>query len=327
MKKGFIDQIMLALFLFVALIVLGATVADNALARDKYYSLKKLTDNAVLSMAKYYVNINEDTDEAEAVAELMLDETNLGLQIKDNIIYDWDFSTDPATVTATINDYTHETFWFRFLDVTSFNLKARSIANINTGGDLTSTANLLPFGINGCNESHLTPDANLVFDLRGERGYSNSNYTEFYGIDQGNACSASGNSNWAHFKNEIKDFYVEDNILLNDLEKYDVTTDSPLCIPSVKKLMFEQDNDPKQISQSFMNLENTYDLVGVQADIAMFECGSTASNLIIKKFITVEFNSSPYSSYINTSKGTYDQFQFDVKIIGSTIPNTVILED
>lgn len=41
MKKAFIDQILLGLFLFVVLIIIGATVSDNMQARNKYYNLKK----------------------------------------------------------------------------------------------------------------------------------------------------------------------------------------------------------------------------------------------------------------------------------------------
>lgn len=41
MKKAFIDQIFLGLFLFVALIGIGATISDSMEARDKYYNLKK----------------------------------------------------------------------------------------------------------------------------------------------------------------------------------------------------------------------------------------------------------------------------------------------
>lgn len=331
MKKALIDQIMLGLLLFIVLIILGATVSDNMEARDKYYKLKKITDNAVLSMAKYYVNVEEDTDNAEDIAKEMLEETSLGLEIKDNIQFDWDFSTEPATVTAFINNYQHETFWFKLFDLDNFEISATSIANIMPPEELTFSENLLPFGINGCEESHLIPskdsELNLLFDLKGERGYSYDNYSEFYGVGMGDECNANGNSKWAHFKNNVhKEFYVENGFLNTEEEKYDVNTDSNICIPSVKTLSMEQDNDPKQISQAFKNLENEDDLVGVQADLVMFDCDSKADDLVIKKFIRVEFLSSPYSTYKDV-KNDYDQFQFFVKIIGSTLPSKVILKE
>ena len=61
MKKAFIDQIFLGLFLFVTLIGIGATISDTTEARDKYYNLKKITDNAALTLAKYYVNVEPNT--------------------------------------------------------------------------------------------------------------------------------------------------------------------------------------------------------------------------------------------------------------------------
>lgn len=327
MKKAFVDQIMLGLFLFVALIVLGATIADNKEARNKFYKLKKVSDNAAIAMAKYYTTVEANTDNAENIANELLKQTKLGLEIIDNIEYDWDFSTTPATLTTSVENYKHETFWFKFLDVNSFDISVKSVVEIQPETDIESTSNLLPFGINGCDESHLTPGANLLFDLRGERGYSNSDYTEFYGIGLDNECTASGNSKWAHFKNNVhKEFYVEDNFLQTDEEKYNVDTQSPICIPSVSSLGMEQDNDPKQISQAFKNLEDDADLVGVQTDLVMLDCGSTASNLIIKKFITVEFLTSPYSTY-DRIRNDYSQFQFHVKVIGSTEPTKVILKE
>ncbi|MEZ4694389.1 MAG: hypothetical protein R2837_10490 [Aliarcobacter sp.] len=98
------------MFLFVILIIIGATISDNMQARDKYYNLKKITDNAVLTLAKYYVNINESTLSAQNVYYEMLKETNLGNEVKDVITYSWDFISEPNTVTAEIANYTEETF-------------------------------------------------------------------------------------------------------------------------------------------------------------------------------------------------------------------------
>ena len=78
MKKAFIDQILLGLFLFATIIVIGATISDNMEARDKYYNLKKITDNAVLTLAKYYVNVEENTSSAQNVHQEMLIQTKLG---------------------------------------------------------------------------------------------------------------------------------------------------------------------------------------------------------------------------------------------------------
>lgn len=95
MKSAKIDQIMLLMIIFVAIILFAATVSDEMQNRNKYYSLKKITDNAVLTMAKYYININQSQTDAQNVAHAMLDQTKLGLEVKDKIVYTWDFSRLP----------------------------------------------------------------------------------------------------------------------------------------------------------------------------------------------------------------------------------------
>lgn len=317
MKKAFIDQVLLGFFLFFVLIVLGATVADEYEARNKYYELKKITDNAAFSAGKYYIYVNNDTNEAETISNNMLDNTKLGLEVKDKVVYNWDFVSEPNTLSVSIPSYEQETFWFKFLDIDSFNLKANSTVEILENIDITQTNDLAPFGINGCDESHLFPNSEHTFDLRGSSAYVFDSYTTFYGLDVSDACIASGNSNWAHFKNLIKDFYVEDNTLKNDEDYLDLDNTEDFCIPKVKKLSMEQNNDPKQISQAFANLENNYDLVGVKMDMALFSCGSSADSLVVDKFIRVEFLSNPSISY-DKVKNDYDVFQFDLKIIGTT---------
>ena len=54
------------------LIIVGATISDNIQARDKYYNQKKITDNAVLTLAKYYVNVDENTLNAQNIYYEML---------------------------------------------------------------------------------------------------------------------------------------------------------------------------------------------------------------------------------------------------------------
>jgi len=317
MKKAYIEQILIGAVIFMVLIVLGATLSDDTEARNKYYKLKRLTDNAALSAAKYYTNVENDVDASELIANNMLDHTDLGKEIKNSLVYTWDFISNPNTVTVSLPSYTQDTFWYKFIDLDSLQLKASSQAQIIPAGDILHTSDLTPFGVNGCDESHLSEGSELTFDLRGHTGYSDEDYSEFYGIDLGDACSPDGNSNWAHFKNEIKNFYVEDGFLKNDDALLDVDSETPFCVPTVSKLSMEQNNDPKQISQSFGNLENNYDLVGVQLDIVVFDCGSAADDLTFKKFIKVEFLTNPSSTY-DKVKNDYDIFQFDLKIIQTT---------
>ncbi len=321
MKKAFIDQIMLGIFLFATLIIIGATILDDIEARNKYYKLKALTDNAALSAAKYYIDVDMDTTNAETIANDILAQTPLGAQIKDEITYTWDFISDPYTVTVSLPNYTHETFWYKFLDLASFDLSTSSVAII---ADLTETSDLSPFGINGCDNSHLFKGNIITFNLSGHRGYTDTDYDEFYGVDLGNACTASGNSNWSHFKNDIKYFYTDDGFIRNDQSVLDTDIYNDFCVPMVDSLTKEQNNDPKQISQSFKNLENSYDLTGARMHMALFECGSTADNLLINKFIEVELLANPSTTYKKIN-GDYDQFEFQLKIIGTKTKDTVKL--
>lgn len=152
MKKALVDQIMLGLFVFFALIAIGATISDNMKARDKYYNLKRLTDNSVLTLAKYYTRVEENTTNAQNINYDMLSESSLGLQIRDTITYSWDFISEPNTVTATIPNYQEDTFWFKFLGLNTFDLKAESRATISTVDLETATtdysAGLAPFAVN-----------------------------------------------------------------------------------------------------------------------------------------------------------------------------------
>ncbi|MGM0518388.1 MAG: hypothetical protein ACQERD_01950 [Campylobacterota bacterium] len=325
MKKAFIDQILLGFLIFSILIITATTLLDDEEARNKYYKLKNLTNNAALSAAKYYAKVSQNTTEAQQIASDILSKTKLGNEIKDNLTYNWDFISEPNTLTVNLPSYNHETFWYRFLNITNFGLDTQSKVKIAEGDEITQTSNLTPFGINGCDSSHLVKDNIISFNIKGHSTYDYEDYSNFYGVDTNDACVDSGNSKWAHFKNTIKDFYVEDNFLKNDENSLDVSVnDDNFCVPKVKKLSMEQNNDPKQISQSFKNLEKDYDLRGVKMHIALFDCNSQATDLIVNKFIEVEFQNNPSESY-HKINNDYDNFEFQLKIIGTKLKNKVEL--
>lgn len=187
MKKAIVDQILLGLFIFVVLIVVGATINDNTQARDKFYTLKKYTDNAVLTLAKCYINIGPDIDNCVSIYENMLPLTNLGNEINqiindldkyqsftqiidsdNNIVapngYNdsntssffrllFDLSGELLEVKANVPSYIEETFWFKLLGLASLNLKVESVATITYDNHETeSTSNfsygIAPFAIN-----------------------------------------------------------------------------------------------------------------------------------------------------------------------------------
>lgn len=192
MKKAIIDQILLILFLFVALVGLGATISDNMKARDKYYNLKKITDNAVLTLAKYYVNVNQDTSDAENIYNNMLSQTSLGNEISSDITYTWDFISEPNTVIANISNYQESTFWFKLfgLDAFSLNMQSKATITIIDTGSPTSTysSGLAPFAIN--DDTFNIGDA-LTFDYALTADWQYTDKNTFYPVITNSDCDCN----------------------------------------------------------------------------------------------------------------------------------------
>lgn len=124
MKKAFIDQIMLGFFLFSALIIFGATVSDEFLARHKIYSLDAIARHTAKALSKHYM-YNEDTTEAEVIANAILQQSTLGQELLSNnkIAFIWkdtDFDGSPDAVTSKISGYEQKNFWYTFLGKNGF---------------------------------------------------------------------------------------------------------------------------------------------------------------------------------------------------------------
>jgi hypothetical protein len=256
MKKAIIDQMMLGLFLFVVLIMIGATVSDNMQARDKYYNLKKITDNAVLTLAKYYVNVEENTLNAQNVYYQMLTKTKLGNEVKDTIIYNWDFVSEPNTVTAEIPSYIENTFWFRLFGLNAFNLKASSKATITITDLPTATSSyssgIAPFAVN-YRDFVIGDSLDITYALTADWQYSDketfypiltncdcdcdfilSNKFDFsslgFDVDacdaSSSACTSHGESEFTHYSNALDDIYNSNQSIDFD----NGVTSSPICL-------------------------------------------------------------------------------------------------
>lgn len=135
-KKGFIDQIMFWFFLIAMGMVFVGTVADQLKARSKYYNIDKITFNAARAAAKHYM-YNGDMLSAQTIANGVVSQTPLGQELVSNnqLIYIWrDLNSNglPDTVTAEIDGYIEDTFWYRLLDILSFNIpKTQASAYVN----------------------------------------------------------------------------------------------------------------------------------------------------------------------------------------------------
>jgi hypothetical protein len=232
MKRALIDQILLGLFVFISLVVLGATVADEMEARNKYYELKKLTDNAALTLSKYYMIQHYDgrtstsaardevIDEAEVISNGMLDQTKLGTEVKGLMTYTWDLVSPQKTVTATIDGYFQNTFWYRFLDLMGFDMEAESRANINIRDQVND---FVPFAINICDREEFFYGQEIQFLYKPYDLYTPSEPHGFYGLAYTNPDRTdSAQSGFAHFKNEVTTFNSQDEpVYLVDSNLYD----------------------------------------------------------------------------------------------------------
>lgn len=284
MKKAFIDQILFGFILFSGIFIFIATVNDDTTVRNKYNNLKDLTDNAALFAANHY-NINQETIDAETLAKEMLNETDLGLEIVDNIEFIWDFDNLPNSVIARITNYQENLFWYRLLSLNSFNFEnIKSKANI-VKQVLTNTLNFAPLAINNCNRNDLTDNNELTFEFHSYSEFLNEDLKAFYGVTS-ECTNPSGNSFFAHYKNIFNNpSFDENNNFFSDYS-LDVE-ESALCLPETD---FQNPNtvDPKQLYDKLSRFP-----VGSRLQIALLNCNSLASDIDVSELINVELVSAP----------------------------------
>lgn len=329
MKKAFIDQILLGMFLFVVLIIVGATISDNMQARDKYYNLKKITDNAVLTLAKYYVNVNENTLSAQNVYYEMLKETKLGDEVKDVITYSWDFVSDPNTVTAEISSYNEETFWYRFLGLASFDLKAKSVATITTVNLPTATADysngIAPFAVNDRNFVIGNPldisyaltadwkysdkntfypiltncDCDCSFILSNKFDFSQLGFNQSSCSPNSTGCITHGESEFVHYAKSLDDIYYSRQSI--DFENG--KTDTPICLIGT----YLGNSNSTWATQMNHLSSGIYEIIGntgqnlpLEMDIITLDSGAIANGIVRVKITGYDFKttSNPNNRYI-----------------------------
>lgn len=126
MKKALIDQILLGFILVFMSIAFVATVSDEYEARNKYYTLDKITIHMSKAMAKHYL-YNQDMIQAQDIANGLLNKTVVGKELIDkNLIqYIWRDSTDdgfPNTITVKVTNYIEDNFWYRLLGQNTFDI-------------------------------------------------------------------------------------------------------------------------------------------------------------------------------------------------------------
>ena len=275
MRNAVVGTIMLGLLLMSSVIVFVATVSDDMVVKDKITELKKITDNTALALGKHYI-INENIVDAEIVGDALLDQTNVGAEVKDSLLYTWDLINEPNSITVTVPSYSQNTFWYKFLGKDTFLLEnIESKAEIIVQDPIKDISETLaPLAINNCNRADLVENAEIDFTFTTAPYYDNSHTDTFYAVDKD--CSfPAGNSNFAHFKNLFGGGEVE-------YTTYDVSDNEQACLVQTS-FQNPLSVDPMQLYNQLRHFTLPYTM-----DILMFDCGTTQNNLIISNILSVE---------------------------------------
>lgn len=267
MKKAIIDQLLLGSLIISIIIIFVATLGDEMAARNKIYDLKNIADTSVKAAGTYYMDVDENKTDAEAISNNILNQTSLGQEVAPIISYTWDEVSNPNRLIANINNYQQSNFWYKFLDLNFFNLDVQSIGILDNG----YVSNFVPIVVNGCSQT-FSVGQNYDYLLKSYDLYDDNDNVGFFGAyDPG-----GGQSSFAHLKNLVKDVVDE--------KDSEFTLDESLNVATVDSSQIE--NDVKQIAQSFgISSFNDTPMSIVEA-----QCGSTADNLIIERVFEITMN-------------------------------------
>lgn len=277
MKRGFVDIILLGFVLFAGAIALIGTLSDEIVVHNKMNDIKNLTTNTALAAAKHYM-INEDTAQAETVANNILTQSKVGAEIVGSITYNWQLLTEPFYVDVSLSNYTQDTFWYRFFQKDSFTIpEIESRAQIVDGDPFKTDSDILaPLAINQCNRNDLTSENKIDFTFTVSDDYRDTALTEFFAVDP--ECNfPAGNSNFAHFKNLFNQSQV-------DYINYDIENASDSCLVQTS-FQNPRSVDPMQLYNNLRKFNLPYEM-----DILMFDCGTTADSLIVSGILNIQLS-------------------------------------
>ena len=306
MKKAIVSVMLLGGILLSAIIVFVATVADERVVHTKITSIKKITENAALAAAKHYV-INENMINAESTSDNIIAQSTLGAEVVDSLLYNWDLVSDPNTVTVTLPTYSQDTFWYRLLDKESFTLEnIESQAEIIVDNPISDTSNTLaPLAINNCGRNDLVADAQIDFSFTTSPYYDSADTSSFYAIDTEECGAPAGNSTFSHFKNLFGSGEI-------DFTDFDAESIEAACLVETSNAN-PLTVDPMQLYNQLSSFTFPY-----QMDILMFDCGTTANDLIVTSVISVQIDSLPPLVAGTTSDGfVTNELTISTTIVGS----------
>ena len=285
-KRAFIDKILLGFLLITMSMIFVGTVADKLKVRNKYTSLKTILQTAVLSSAKYYTYENNNTSESESVALAIIAQVPLGNEIKNNIIFTWDFYNTPNNVIATLPTYKEDLFWFRLLNLNSLNLD-----NIEAKANFVPTpldelpivdevSDFMPFAVNSCGRdaSVFLPGNSLSFLYKAYSQYSATEAVGFYGLDSV-ALTGTKQSDFSHFKNTIDKLYSGGSSNFNRLDTQEYLVNS----------VYDENATVNPINNNASALSSSLDVKGFTdpfpMSIALLDCNSTKDNIVVSNLV------------------------------------------
>ena len=281
-KRAFINIILLGFLLISSVVVFVSTTADDVVWKNKYFNLKKITDNSVLALAKHY-NVNKSVQDAEDIANGILSNSKLGRDALEYITYTWDFDSEPNNVKATISNYKHKSFWYKFLGKDEFIFKSVESKVNMVNEPLTQSDNFLPIAVNGCTQEFNSGDP-FSFILKAHDVYSADDNIGWFAL----SLPSGGQSSFAHFKNVINHMMVPGNtnaFRVGEDQKFYMGEDNEeVTVATVESSSIE--NDVQQVASSF----DVKKYEPNEFTIAVLDCGSTADEPILQKLIKIDLN-------------------------------------
>lgn len=285
-RNALIDVILMGFFLISTLVILVATVTDESKARNKFNELKKVVQTTALSAAKRFNELGEEVLVAQSGALAQIQKDPLGNEIKDNLIWQWQLETKPYYVKVELNNYEEDLFWYRLLNMATFNFQTIS-AKVNIQQvPWDHTDNFGAMLINGCNKDYEIGDTFTLL-LNAYDMYADTDLNSFYAL----APPGGGQSSFTTYKNMISKFQDEQGVYFEVDDNGDFIIEGEnMTVSTVSSTSIE--NDIKQLSQAF-DIKN---FSSQKRTIALVDCGSTAENPLMKEILTATIDNIACSS-------------------------------
>jgi len=181
MRKAVIVPFALGMVIMMGLFLLGGSVADEMLLKNRYFKLKEFTEKAALGAANHYNN-SQDIALAETRTHALMQSNPLYHDISEEIEFFWDVEDE---VMVRIHHDKFQLFWMRMFGMDVIDIyDINSSALILTSDEIISeqTCNFTPITINE-QALEIGQDINLSFQVLESVG---SECCQLQNVDQAN---------------------------------------------------------------------------------------------------------------------------------------------